>query len=112
MKNRLLNQLTRAYNKRVTSLNKNFFKNPNTGMLLLVEQLKYIRDVTILKPVITNTEAPTAKGASVSALTVAIEEFETYQKTADPEQKVFHWNNFCEFVRLNMEEWLVLNDSV
>ena len=112
MKNRLLNQLTRAYNKRVTSLNKKFFKDNNIGMLLLVEQLKFIRDVAIITPAITGTALSEVKEASVSALVIAIEEFETYQRTSDKEQKVFHWNNFWEFVRLNMEEWLTLNDSI
>ena len=30
----------------------------------------------------------------------------------EKEQKEFHWNNFCEFIKLNLEEWLVLNDTV
>ena len=35
-------------------------------------------------------------------LNAAIEEFEAFRKN----QKDFHWNNFCEFVKLNMKEWL------
>jgi hypothetical protein len=35
-----------------------------------------------------------------------------YEASLTTDQKVFHWNNFCELVKQNMEEWLELNDSV
>ena len=47
-----------------------------------------------------------------SALIIATSEFEAYKNSAEKDQKEFHWNNFCEFVKLNMEEWLVINDTI
>ena len=35
-----------------------------------------------------------------------------YEASITTNQKAFHWNNFCELVKQNMEDWLELNDSV
>ena len=70
-----------------------------SGLLLFVEHLKYLRDIYII------TQQPVDLIATLNA---AIDEFDAYQKT----QKEFHWNNFCEFVKSNMKEWLITNDSV
>jgi hypothetical protein len=96
-------QLQKAYIKRLSSLNKNFFKDPSSGLNIFVEHLKFKRDNLILQ--MNNEKA-------LAALVTAIAEFEAYQTNEDAKQKSFHWNNFCDFIKLNMEEWQALNDSV
>jgi hypothetical protein len=92
-----LKHLNKAYKKRIKQLNKEIY---NSGSLpIFIEGLKYTRD----KCIITQTSAE-----AVATLNAAIEEFEAYIQTG----KEFHWNNFCEFVKLNMKEWLAANDSV
>jgi hypothetical protein len=97
--NSRLNQLNKAYTKRFKQLNKNILITDNSGLLIFVEHLKYLRDTYI----ITQKSVET-----IASLNTAIEEFDAYVKN----QKEFHWNNFCEFVKLNMKEWLAANDSV
>ena len=96
-------QLRKAYTGRLNSLNKNFFKDPNSGLAIFVEHLKFKRDNLILQ---------TSNESALATLATAIAEFEAYQTSEDVTQKGFHWNNFCDFVKLNMEEWQTLNDSV
>ncbi len=99
MKNHL-KQLTKAYNKRLTKVN---------GIEHFIEYLKYLRDTAIIK-------AESAKAlendSKVITLITAVSEFEAYKNSKDEKQRKFHWNNFCEFVKLNMEEWQVFNDSI
>ena len=97
--NYTLNQLNKSYNKRFKQLNKNILTEKDSGLLIFVEHLKYLRDIYIITG--KSTEA-------IVSLTAAIEEFETHIKN----KQKFHWNNFCEFIKLNMEDWLVANDSV
>jgi hypothetical protein len=99
----LKTQLRKAYAKRINSLNKSFFKDPNSGLKLFVEQLKFKRDILI-------TQSNTCP--QLASLTTAIAEFEAFQTSEEKKQKEFHWNNFCDFVKLNQEEWQVLNDSI
>lgn len=98
MKNKI-NQLNKAYKRRLKYLNKNMLSTDESGLLVFVEYLKYLRDTHVL------TQGSTD---AIKTLTAAIEEFNTYQKN----KKEFHWNNFWEFVKLNMKEWLIVNDSV
>lgn len=95
-----LKQINKAYNKRL---------NKTTGLGHFIEYLKYLRDIAIIK--MGSAEA-LANNSKVVALIVAINEFEAYQESKEEKQRKFHWNNFCDFVKLNMEEWLVFNDSV
>ena len=94
-----INQLNKAYTKRFKQLNKNMLTADSSGLLIFVEYLKYLRDSYIL----THDSAEV-----IMTLNAAIEEFEAYYKT----QKEFHWNNFCEFIKLNMKEWLATNDTI
>ena len=94
-----LAQLNKAYIKRFKLLNKNILTKNNFGLVFFIEYLRYLRDTSILTQKTNETAA---------TLNAAIEEFEAYIRT----NKDFHWNNFCEFVRLNMKEWLTVNDSV
>ena len=94
-----IKQLNRAYTKRFKHLNKNILVAENSGLLVFVEHLKYIRDAYIL----------TSQSIEVIAtLNTAIAEFEAYRDT----KKDFHWNNYCEFLKQNMKEWLAVNDPV
>ena len=99
-------QLTKAYKKRVKDLNKNFFTDKDIGLKLFVEQLKYQRDCILLQNSL--EEMP----ADLTILITAIEEFEEYLLSIDTKQKDFHWKNFCEFIKLNREEWLASDDPV
>ena len=95
-----LKSLDNAYNKRFRQLNKDILNiTANTGLLVFIESLKYMRDIYTIAQKSVDT---------ISTLNAAIEEFEAYTTT----KKEFHLNNFCEFVKLNMEEWLATNDSV
>jgi isopentenyl diphosphate isomerase/L-lactate dehydrogenase-like FMN-dependent dehydrogenase len=95
-----LKQLNNAYAKRLRQLNKDILNiTTNAGLPAFVEGLKYMRDAYIVMQKSTD---------AIATLNAAIEEFEAYSKT----KKEFHWNNFCEFVKLNMKEWLAANDSV
>lgn len=96
-------QLRKAYTRRLNSLNKNFFKDTNSGLNIFVEHLKFKRDSLILQA---NNDA------TLASLITAIAEFEAFQTSEEKKQKEFHWNNFCNFVKLNQEEWQVLNDSI
>lgn len=99
-----IKQLNKAYKKSFTTLNKAFFKSKNTGLKMFIEYLRYLRDLMIL-----STEDADKTNAKLATITTAIAEYEASLNT---EQKVFHWNNFCELVKQNMEDWLELNDSI
>jgi hypothetical protein len=94
--------LNKAYTKKFKHLNKQLLNTRNSGLLIFVEHLKYLRDIQVL------TTNSIETNSYIASLNAAIEEFEAYTKN----QKEFHWNNFCEFVKLNMKEWLSANDSV
>lgn len=95
-----LKQLNDAYAKRLKQLNKDIVSvASDAGLPIFVECLKYMRDTYVI------TQKPADVIATINA---AIDEFDAFIKT----NKEFHWNNFCEFVKLNMKEWLVANDSI
>ncbi len=96
-------QLRKAYRKRLNSLNKKFFKDPNSGLNIFVEYLKFKRDSLILQ---------SKEDTCLASLITAIAEFEAYKTSEENTQKEFHWSNFCNFVKLNMEEWRIQNDTV
>ncbi len=100
-------QLNKAYEKRLKTLNKDFFKDNKTGLFLYVEYLKYLRDNFVL-----DSYKDDSDGLKIAALNAAIAEFYAYAESNVEGTKRFHWNNFCELIRLNMEEWLASNDSI
>ena len=106
MKNKQLDRLNSVYNKRFNKLNKILTKVPTAGVTLFVEHLKHLRDTYII------SDVDVLENSSLVTLMAAIKEFEVYQISEDSKHKDFHWKNFCEFLKLNMEEWLKLNDSV
>lgn len=99
-----IKQLNKAYKKNFAALNKAFFQSKKTGLKMFVEYLRYLRDLMIL-----STESLDKANTEFATITTAIAEYEASLNT---EQKTFHWNNFCELVKQNMEDWLELNDSI
>ena len=102
-------QLNKTYNNRFNFLQKSIFINKETGLLLFVEYLKYLRDLVVLNEYNKATEYSKVKMASVVA---AIAEFDAYRQAQDHQQKTFHWNSFCELLKQNMEDWLNIDDSI
>jgi hypothetical protein len=104
MTNNQTEKLNKAYKKSFKALNKNFFKQKNVGLLLFVDYLRYLRDSLAL-----TTEDDVDIKLRLATINAAIAEFEAYNKSsnnANDTQKAFHWANFCELFKQNMEEWL------
>jgi hypothetical protein len=127
MDNKAIKRLAKVYNKKAKLLNKNFSTDPTTGLAIFIEQLKYIRDLLILtyeapeelptdpfeefsenKTEIIEDEA----GEEMAVLITAIAEFEAYLQEKNRDKKIFHWDNFWEFVKLNAEDWFELDDTI
>ena len=104
-----IKQLNRAYSNRFNVIQKNLFINKETGLIFFVEYLKYLRDSIVLNEYSKESEDSKVKMASI--ITV-IAEFEAYKQAQEDKQKTFHWNNFCELFKQNMEDWLKIDDSV
>ena len=102
-------QFNRAYKNRFDYLQKSIFANKGSGLELFVEYLKYLRDSLILNEFGKEYKGSEVKMASIIAATA---EFDAYKQTQDSQQKTFHWNNFCELLKQNMEDWLKIDDSV
>ena len=102
-------QLNKAYKKRFKTLSKTFFIESKQGIILFKEYLKYLRDSILLSTNDLENEVVKAKLATLDA-TVA--ELEAWLTINDEVKKEFHWNNFCELLKLNTKEWLAPNDSV
>ena len=99
-------QLNKAYKKSFNTLNKSFFQSKTAGLNMFVEYLRYLRDLMILSA---EEDLEKADNTRLAAIITAIAEYEASTNT---EQRVFHWSNFCELVKQNMEDWLELNDSI
>ena len=106
--NNKIKQLNKAYAKRFKQLTDNTLAaeksgitilHSDIGLIVFVEHLKYLRDIYIITR---------SSMEIIVTLNAAIEEFEAFKSN----QKDFHWNNFCEIVKLNMKEWLAVNDPV
>lgn len=99
--------INNAYAKRLKKLNKSFFDSNQTGLIIFVEYLKLIRD----RLIIGYADYPDAQTAMATVIT-AVAEVEAFLDPQEATNKVFHWNNFCELVKQNMEEWLRIDDSI
>jgi hypothetical protein len=110
MKKDKITQLNTTYSKRLKNMAALGINNKDIGLDFLAEHLRYLRDRLILKN-ISNLEQEPAK-TDIALLASAIAEFDAYQGTQEITQKTFHLNTFCDFLRLNMGEWLTLNDSI
>lgn len=130
MKNKDLKPLKKAYKTRLKILNnKEFLGNLGASILVFVEQLKYLRDSLIVESadepieatepfaefdegLIKQAEQEKPEEELLATLIIAIAEFEAYQNSTDMAQKDFHFNNFWEFVKINIDGWLTLNDTI
>ena len=101
-------QLNKAYKKSFNTLNKAILQSKSAGLGIFVEHLRYLRDSMILS-VNGDIEKVYKTNTKLATIITAVAE---YEASIDAEQKIFHWNNFCELVKQNMEEWLEPNDSV
>ena len=104
-----INQLNKVYKNRFNLLQKSIFVNNEAGLTLFVEYLKYLRDSIVLAEY--NKEVENSK-VKIATIIATIAEFEAYQQAQDSHQKTFHWSNFCELLKQNMEDWLKIDDSV
>lgn len=111
MKNSKTAQLSKAYSKKFKVINKDFFTGKDTGLILFVEYLKYLRDCLIIEMPVDSDKNELTK-TKIATIIATIAEFEGYKISKDNNKKSFHWNNFCELLKLNMEDWLEPNDSV
>lgn len=98
-------QLNKAYKKSFNTLNKSLFQSKSAGLNIFIEHLRYLRDLMILS---TNDDLDKINTKLATIITAVAE----YEASINTDQKVFHWNNFCELVKQNMEDWLELNDSI
>ena len=122
-------QLYRAYDKVLKNDHTTDFKNLTNPMNYLVSYLKFMRDYYILtEPLVLDSGEENLK---IAALATAVSEYEQYQncihkyygfngtqviyKTGCTSEEVqqqynkeraFHWNNFWNLIRLNMEDWM------
>ena len=108
MEKQQIKQLNKAYKKSFNTLNKSLLQSKSAGLSIFVEHLRYLRDSMILS-VDGDLEKNYKTNTKLATIITAVAEYEASIST---DQRVFHWNNFCELVKHNMEEWLELNDSV
>ena len=108
MEKQRIKQLNRAYKQSFNTLNKSLFQTKSAGLNIFIEHLRYLRDSMILS-VDGDLEKITNTNTELATIITAIAEYEVCTGT---DQKAFHWNNFWEIVKQNMEDWLKLNDSV
>ena len=101
--------LNKAYKLRSKCLQSSIFVDAHAGITFFVEYLRYLRDSIILNQYAYETEESKMKIASIVA---AVAEFDAYMQAQDSLQKTFHWSNFCELLKQNMEDWLNIDDSV
>lgn len=92
-------KLQKAYQSRIKNNSKNIFNTKDSGLNLFVDYLCYLRDTAILN--YENTE-------EYASLMAAIAEYKASKISCENDIKEFHWNNFCELLRLNMQKWLML----
>lgn len=104
------NILNKIYKIKLKKLMASSTVSLDAGLILFVEHLKYLRSYLALKNTI-DVEYEAIK-TDVMILSTAIAEFDAYKNAKEKTQKIFHWNNFCDFIKLNMGEWLLLNDSI
>ena len=122
-------QLCQTYDKVLKEEHETNFKNLTNCMGYLVTYLKFMRDYYILtEPLVLESGEENLK---IASLATAVSEFEQYQMcehkyygfdgtkviykvegTSEEVQekytteKTFHWNNFWNLIRLNMEDWM------
>lgn len=122
-------QLCQTYDKVLKNEHATSFNNLTNNMNYFVTYLKFMRDYYILtEPLILDSGEENLK---IASLATAVSEYEQYQNcehkyysfdganviykvsgTSEEVQqqynkeKTFHWNNFWNLIRLNMEDWM------
>ena len=122
-------QLYKAYDKVLKKDHAESVKKLTNNMDYFIDYLKFMRDYYILtEPLILESGEENLR---IASLATAISEYEQYQTCIhkyygfegqqivhkadstreDVQQqynieKAFHWNNFWELVKLNMEDWM------
>ena len=107
MTDQQITTINRAHSKKTKLLYKNFYKDRTSGLALFIEYLKYIRDLLVLESSQKTDDKEIQ--TKITTLTIAVAEFDAYSSyltAANSKQKAFHWSNFCELIKQNMEEWL------
>lgn len=108
MERQQIKQLNKAYKKSFNTLNKALLQSKSAGLSIFVEHLRYLRDLMLLVAD-DDLEKVSKTHTKLTTIITAVAEYEASINTS---QKVFHWNNFCELIKYNMEDWLELDDSV
>ena len=122
-------QLCQTYDKVLKNDHSTNFKSLINPMGYFVDYLKFMRDYYILtEPLVLDSEEENLK---IAAIATAVSEYEQYQNCEQKyygfdgtkviykipgtreevqqqynKEKNFHWNNFWNLVRLNMEDWM------
>ena len=122
-------QLYHTYDKTLKETHTTNFKGLNNCMDYMITYLKFMRDYYILtEPLELESGEENLK---IASLATAVSEYEQYQNcmhkyygfdgtqviykvegSSDEvqrlynQEKAFHWNNFWELIRLNMEDWM------
>lgn len=103
-------QLEKIYRKKFSTLYKTFYQDTTVGLKLFIEYLRYLSKLITCD--INDEDSIQKTLAKLSIITITIAEYEAYEKETNEKQKLFHWNNFCEMLKQNMGEWLIVNDTV
>lgn len=122
-------QLYQTYDKALKDTHATSFKNLVNPLDYFITYLKFMRDYYILtEPLISESGEENLK---IASLATAVSEYEQYQNcehkyygfdgakviykvpgTSEEVQqqynkeKAFHWDNFWNLIRLNMEDWM------
>ena len=122
-------QLCQTYDKVLKNDHSTNFKSFTNPMGYFVDYLKFMRDYYILtEPLVLDSEEENLKIATIAT---AISAYEPYRNCEHKyygfdgakviykipgtceevqqqynKEKIFHWNNFWNLVRLNMEDWM------
>ena len=122
-------QLCQTYDKALKDAHTTNFKGFTNCMEYMVTYLKFMRDYYILtEPLVMESGEENMK---IAAIATAVSEYEQYQNCIHKyygfdgtqviyktdgskedvqqlynKEKTFHWNNFWNLLRLNMEDWM------
>lgn len=86
-------------------------KQGNYIIRSLLENLTYLRDFLITykdDTTILEYISQESYDENIITLTVAVAEIKAYFNS----EELFHWKNFCELFKCNMEGWLKTYDSI
>lgn len=107
-RNRLLNAYIKNTRKTIAASK---IQNGNYVIQSLLENLTYLRDFLVTyKDDTTVLEyiSQESYDENIITLSVAVAEIRAYFNS----EELFHWKNFCELFKRNMEGWLKTYDSI